>query len=84
MTGKPERNLRLTAARQRALKLLAGAPDGCTEAAMMAHGLSLGFLADLVREGLANERADRARMGNRELEVVRLSITDEGQRALDF
>jgi hypothetical protein len=38
MTGKHERNLRLTAARQRALKLLASAPDGYIEAAMMAHG----------------------------------------------
>jgi len=51
---------------------------------MMAHGFSLGFLADLVREGLARERVDRTRMGNRELEVARLTITDEGQRSLDF
>jgi hypothetical protein len=72
----------LTTARRRALKVLAGALEGCTEATMMAHGFSLQFLADLVRDGLVDESADRVQMGKREIEVVRLSISDAGRQAL--
>ena len=83
MTRKPERNLHLTAARQRALKLLAGAPEGYNEAGMMAHGFSLEFLAGLVRDGLVNESADRVILDGCDIEVVRLTISDVGRRALD-
>jgi hypothetical protein len=37
-------------------------------------------LADLVRDGLVDEFADRVRMGKREIEVVRLSISDAGRK----
>jgi hypothetical protein len=83
ITGMPERNLRLTAARRRALTILIAAPEGCTEATMTAHGFSLEFLADLARDGLVNETVDRVRKGKREIDVVRLSITAEGRRAID-
>jgi hypothetical protein len=82
MSGMPSRALPLTAARRRALTVLAGAPEGCTEAAMMAHGFSLGFLADLVRDGLARERGEWVMKGKREAPQVRLSITDAGRRVL--
>jgi hypothetical protein len=76
----PARNLHLTAARRRALTILVSARDGHTEAEMTAHGFSVGFLADLVRDGFATEHADRVGAAD----VVRLKITDEGRRALDF
>jgi hypothetical protein len=78
-----DRSHRLTIARRRALMVLLRAPEGHTEAAMMAHGFSLQFLTDLVRDGLVNESADRLRIRKREVEVVRLSITGEGRQALD-
>jgi hypothetical protein len=37
--------------RRRALTVLAGSPDGCTEALLMAHGFTTALLADLVRDG---------------------------------
>ena len=39
------------ATRGRALELLAASPDGCTEAIMIAHGFTVGVLANLVRSG---------------------------------
>jgi hypothetical protein len=72
----------LTRARRRALTVLAGESEGCTEAVMMAHGFALEFLADLVADGLVSERTDRVEMGKRSIEVVRLCITDVGRAVL--
>jgi|SRR5215467_8214471 len=77
------RRIHLTAARRRALTILMDAPDGCTEAAMVVYGFSLEFLADLVRDELVNETLDRARVDAREIEVVRLKITDKGHLAIN-
>jgi hypothetical protein len=41
---------------RRALQVLADAPDGCTEAIMLAHGFKLDLLVDLVRDGFAIAR----------------------------
>jgi hypothetical protein len=70
--------LLLTAARRRALNLLAGMPEGCTEAVMMAHGFAIEFLAGLVRDGLASAEPGSAR-GH---DVTMLTITGAGRRAL--
>jgi hypothetical protein len=43
----------------------------------MAHGFSLEFLAGLVRDELVNEFINRVRIGKREMDVVRLSITPQ-------
>jgi hypothetical protein len=72
----------VTRARRRALTLLAGESEGCTEAVMMAHGFALEFLADLVPDGPVSEKADRVEMGKRKIEVVRLCITDAGRAVL--
>jgi hypothetical protein len=82
MIGMPNGKFPLTSARRRALTVLAGAADGYTHAAMMAHGLSLEFLTDLVREGLASERGEWVMKGKREAPMVRLSISDVGRDAL--
>jgi hypothetical protein len=70
----------LTTARRRALTVLAEASDGHTDAAMMAHGFALPFLADLVCDGLVSERADR--VVETEVKVVRLNITNAGRIVL--
>jgi hypothetical protein len=58
--GNPRRNARKripSATRRRALELLAGSRDGCTEAIMIAHGFSIEMLVEIVRAGLASAQA---------------------------
>jgi hypothetical protein len=40
--------------RRRALELLAGGRDGCTEAVMLVHGFTVGMMVELVNAGLAS------------------------------
>ena len=68
--------------RRRALVLLAGSADGATEAVMLAHGFSIDLLVELVTAGLATAQTDRIVAGKRGIEVARVKITKEGQRAL--
>ena len=68
--------------RRRALELLAGSADGCTEALMLAHGLRIALLVELINAGLASARTDRVVAGGRTLNVVRLKITDAGRQEL--
>jgi hypothetical protein len=79
----PNRKPALNADRRRALALLAGSPDGRTEAVMMAHGFKLDLLVELVHDGLATARAERMRVGGREIEVTSMQITETGRRALE-
>jgi hypothetical protein len=48
----------------------------------MAHGFGLEFLADLVTDGLVSEKAERVEMDRREIEIVRLRITNAGRSVL--
>jgi hypothetical protein len=68
--------------RRRALELLDTAPDGCTEAIILAHGFKSEMLAELISAGLATARADPIVAGGRPLNVTRIRITDAGRRAL--
>ena len=81
MAVKPRKDGR-GAEQSRALQLLAGSPHGCTEAIMLAHGLTAELLVDLVRDGLATAAPGIVYAGNRPIEVTRLTITDAGRRAL--
>jgi len=62
--------------------LLAASPDGATEAILLAHGITVEMLADMVRAGLATAKAERVVAGGRSMEVVRVRITEAGRRAL--
>jgi hypothetical protein len=68
--------------RRRALELLASCRDGCTEAMMLAHGITIPQMVELVRAGLATATAERLVAGSRKIEVARVRITDAGRRAL--
>jgi hypothetical protein len=68
--------------RRRALELVAANPDGCTEAIMLAHGLTFPQMVELVREGLATATAERVVAGGRTIEVARVRVTEAGRRAL--
>jgi hypothetical protein len=72
----------MSAERHRALRLLAGAPNGATEAIMLAHGFTIEMLTVLVRDGLATATPETVHAGKRPIEVVRVRITDAGWLAL--
>jgi hypothetical protein len=78
----PSRAQRERSDRQRALRVLAGAPEGMTEALMLAHGFRVGLLVDLCMSKLAIATHEHIIAGGRTVEVVRLKITDAGRRAL--
>jgi hypothetical protein len=66
----------ITVVQRRALDMLAGSPDGCAMARMLAAGFDIGTLHNIVRDGLATA----GRQG--ETKIVRLRITDAGRQAL--
>jgi hypothetical protein len=72
----------ISAEYRRALRLLAANPLGCTEAILLAHGFKTELLALLVRDGLATTQPGTMRAGRRQIEVVWVTITGAGQRAL--
>ena len=59
------------ATRRRALELLAASPDGATEAIMLAHGLTVEMLVELIRAGLATAQTERVVAPDYTGEVVR-------------
>jgi hypothetical protein len=78
--GNRRRNARKRnppATRRRALELLAGSPDGCTEALMLAHGFTVKQMVELVRAGLATAQVERV------VAVATLQITDKGRRMVE-
>ena len=70
--------------RRRALELLEASIDGCTEAIMLAHGISVELMVELVRAGLAMAKAERVVAAGRTIEVARVRITEAGRLALAF
>jgi hypothetical protein len=68
--------------RRRALELLAASPDGCTEALMLAHGITVELLVDLCIAELAIATPERMVAGGRTVEVARMRITEAGRKAL--
>jgi hypothetical protein len=68
--------------RRRALRVLAGAPEGMTEAVMLAHGFRVGLLVDLCMSKCAIATVERMIAGRRIVEVVRMKITDAGRQVL--
>jgi hypothetical protein len=68
--------------RRRALELLAACRDGCTEALLFAHGLTIPQVAQLIRAGLATAEVERVAAAGRSMEVALVRITDAGRRAL--
>jgi hypothetical protein len=70
-------------ARHRALELLADAGrDGVADGLMIANGVTIEAMVDLVRAGLATATAQRVRAGGKAMEVAVLRITDAGWQAL--
>jgi hypothetical protein len=49
---------------------------------MLAHGFALSLLNRLIRAGFATSHLDREERPDKPIEIVRLRITEAGQRAL--
>jgi hypothetical protein len=78
----PQPMARLTDEQRRALRLLAGSPNGCTEAILMAHGFHLAMLGKLAFDGFANVEARETMAGSRLMKVFWLQITEAGRKAI--
>jgi hypothetical protein len=73
----------LTDEQQRALRILARGPNGCTEAILMAHGFERAMLGQLVLDGFARADAhDIIAGGSRRVRVVWLQILPAGWKAI--
>jgi hypothetical protein len=70
------------AEQHRALRMLAGAPLGATEAIMLAHGFTVETLGRLVLDGLATATPGITYAGDRPITVTWLAITDARRQAL--
>jgi hypothetical protein len=85
-TGAAERRwycaMAMSRDKRRALRLLAAAPNGGTEAIMLAHGFTTGVLDAMVRDGLATAEQREMRAGRQPIKVIWLTITDIGRLAL--
>ena len=77
------RKQRLGTKARDALELLAAASPSCPELLLWAHGFKIEMLADLVREGLATAQPEAVNAGGRQIEVVRVRITNAGRKALE-
>jgi hypothetical protein len=69
--------------RRRALELLATSPDGCTEALLFANDFTIEMLLDLLRAGLVSATPERMMADDKQVEVARLRLTEEGWRTLN-
>jgi hypothetical protein len=67
---------------QRALRLLARHPDGCTEALMLAHRFTIDTLALLAVDGLLTIDTHQEHVRGRQRMVVRMQITPGGRREI--
>jgi hypothetical protein len=81
---RPRRNSRHLpkSDRRRALELLAASRDGCTEAAMIAHGITTEMMVEMIADGLATASAERVVAGGKTVEIARVKITEAGRLAI--
>jgi hypothetical protein len=68
--------------RRGALELLAGSPDGCTEAILLAHGITVALMVSWCAPDLRRHRPSASWQGGLKLEVARVRITEAERRAL--
>jgi hypothetical protein len=75
---------KINADHRRALELLAVAGlQDCTGATLLAQGVRMDVLADLVRAGLVIAYREPMNASQRQIDVARIRITNAGRRALE-
>jgi hypothetical protein len=62
--------------------LIAASPHGVTKSSLIARGVTIAQMVELVRAGLASAQDERVIVGSRKMEVATVRITDAGRRAL--
>ena len=67
---------------RRALKMLAGSPEGVTDAALLARGFKSTVISGLVESGLTTLVTERIWADGRRVEVRSLRLTDAGRSTL--
>jgi hypothetical protein len=72
----------ITPDERRTLELIVAELTGCPEHLLVARGVSVEFLAGLVRSGLADVTAEHVNSDRSTDAVFRLWITDRGRQAL--
>jgi hypothetical protein len=76
--------MRLSAEQRLALEMLANAGEGGSTLDMLvANGFPAELLADLVRDGLAIMQGETVKVDERMAEIIRVTITDAGQSAIE-
>jgi hypothetical protein len=69
---------------RRALEMLADAESrSITIEMLIEDGVPAELVADLVGNGLASMQGDTVKVGGRAIEIIRVQITDAGQRAIE-
>jgi hypothetical protein len=63
-----------------ALSVLAGSPDGCSEAMLRSRGFTVDAMADLIHAKLVSAVIERLIDGEETIDVMRLRITEAGRR----
>jgi hypothetical protein len=63
------------------LELIAASEDGCTDVLLLAHGVPIEMIAEMVRAGFAVVQPGRLLAGRQVLNT-KLFITEAGRRAL--
>jgi hypothetical protein len=79
----PSRKGHLSQKARYALELLTVDPRGLAEPLLLTYGFTRKMLAGLVNAGLATTQHQTVRVRGQSVEVVRLRITEAGQRALE-
>jgi hypothetical protein len=77
------RKRRLSLKARQALELLAVDQRGLAEALLLTYGFTRDLLAGLVHTGLATAQRQTVKASGKTIEVVRIRITEAGQRALE-
>jgi hypothetical protein len=67
---------------RRAREMVAGSPEGLTDAALLARGFESTVIAGLVESGLATSLTEHIWAGGYRVEVSWLRLTDAGRKAL--
>jgi hypothetical protein len=65
-----------------ALGLLTPKKDGCTMTMLLARGVKVETIDELVNAGFATKKSELVGRG-RPIEITRIAITDAGQRAIE-
>ena len=64
----------------RALSILAGSPNGCTEATMIGHGVTVDDMIEMIKAGLAAVTVERMIIGRKPIDVTWVRIAEAGRR----